>query len=59
MEKIQMDALLAVQTMSQGSRYTTADLAKTDFSRLLKEQNQTSGTKETKKPEKTENRTMP
>lgn len=53
MEKIQMDALLAVQTMSQGSRYTTADLAKTDFSRLLKEQNQTSGTKETKKPEKT------
>lgn len=41
MEKIQMDALLAVQTTAQTNRYQAGDRTKTDFSQLLKGQNQT------------------
>lgn len=53
MEKIQMDAILAVQTMPQTSRYQTTDLTKTDFSRLLKKQNSpVSQTKDAKASEK-------
>lgn len=53
MEKIQMDAILAAQTMSQTSRYQTTDLTKTDFSKLLKGQNTAaSQTRDAKTPEK-------